>query len=620
VTRLPSETNGAGLLRDTFGRRELTVRNLNDPLDIGDVPGVGTVFDGDGREQVVITGRGGTVLSVDGDAALLDLWKLGVRETNSATVNRDAILNAIAAVPASMGVDAVLPGGVIPLAPLTLPARVRTGLPAGRLTDAGGVLRGRGRAATMLTLPDGANTDMLTIGGQYWSLHSFGMDGNKENQTAGSLIRVPVPRTNIYDVYLSFAKEHCIVNEGAGSGATQTAHELRVADVELYGFDGNGLYVKGPYAPDFQGWGIWIGSGATDGLVIESPTPIVSNLHSWGCRDGLSLGGTGGGHGQFTGLYLEGNRRYNIFVLTRIGNKFSDGMIWQGGQAGIRVEGGTAVGSQTTFENLVVKDNVGPGVSLHNATDVKVTNCRFFDEQTPKTQTYGVFSDGTSDFNEIVHNPRLRSSDHLTAGLSLVGENNPIYKNDPAGGEYYIGTEAQPRAFRAAIAQTGPGRDVPVGDLSAANLGLTSGRLFLVGGQSAILPAFRTVNNVTFVCGTVAPGTPTNQWFAIVRRNDLAVLARTVDDTTTAWATSTPKTLAITGGYRPVKDEEVYLGLVVVAATMPNLRGYGSAVGVTQIAPILAGNSTTALTNPASLGATAAALTANGSMPFAYAS
>jgi hypothetical protein len=64
VTRLPSETNGAGLLRDTFGRRELTVRNLNDPLNPGDVPGVGTVFDADGREQVVITSQSGTTLSV----------------------------------------------------------------------------------------------------------------------------------------------------------------------------------------------------------------------------------------------------------------------------------------------------------------------------------------------------------------------------------------------------------------------------------------------------------------------------------------------------------------------------------------------------------------------------
>jgi hypothetical protein len=65
VTRLPSETNGAGLLRDTFGRRELTVRNLNDPLNPGDVPGVGTVFDADGREQVVIAGQSGTTLALD---------------------------------------------------------------------------------------------------------------------------------------------------------------------------------------------------------------------------------------------------------------------------------------------------------------------------------------------------------------------------------------------------------------------------------------------------------------------------------------------------------------------------------------------------------------------------
>jgi hypothetical protein len=128
VTRLPSETNGAGLLRDAFGRRELTVRNLNDPLDVGDVPGVGTVFDADGREQVVITGWSGSALSVNAVNA----------KTDGVTDNL-AILNAAAAQAVARGISVLeLPVGDIAITSgqFVLPAGVR--------------LRGQGPKATRI--------------------------------------------------------------------------------------------------------------------------------------------------------------------------------------------------------------------------------------------------------------------------------------------------------------------------------------------------------------------------------------------------------------------------------------------------------------------------------------
>jgi hypothetical protein len=63
----------------------------------------------------------------------------------------------------------------------------------------------------------------------------------------------------------------------------------------------------------------------------------------------------------------------------------------------------------------------------------------------------------------------------------------------------------------------------------------------------------------------------------------------------------------------------VYLGLIVVAGTMPSLEGASTGSGIAGIAPFTAAVSTTGLTTPESLGAKAAALTASGSVPFAYA-
>lgn len=140
------------------------------------------------------------------------------------------------------------------------------------------------------------------------------------------------------------------------------------------------------------------------------------------------------------------------------------------------------------------------------------------------------------------------------------------------------------------------------------NIGfLASGRLTLVALKP--LPGGVTINSVTFVSGTTAVVTPSNQWFCLVDQS-LNVLAKTVDDTTTAWAANSVKTLALSAAYTPTNDTAVYAGIVVVAATVPTLVGLQLAGGSNIVlqAPKMSGNSTAALTNPASLGATANAI------------
>jgi hypothetical protein len=146
---------------------------------------------------------------------------------------------------------------------------------------------------------------------------------------------------------------------------------------------------------------------------------------------------------------------------------------------------------------------------------------------------------------------------------------------------------------------------------------LTSGTLQLVG--NLFVPAGRTVSSISFQSQSQGVVTPSNQWFCLVRTSDLSVLGKTSDDTTAGWGASTWKTLSLSTPWTADTDTAVYAGCLVVAATTPNLAGTGGSTAMTGRAPALGGNSTTGLTNPASLGATATTPTGFAAvMPYCY--
>jgi hypothetical protein len=162
-----------------------------------------------------------------------------------------------------------------------------------------------------------------------------------------------------------------------------------------------------------------------------------------------------------------------------------------------------------------------------------------------------------------------------------------------------------------AIAETMGGRQV--GTTSS----VVSGTLKLVGG--VVLPAGRAVTAITFMSAGTAAVAPTNQWFCLVDKT-LSVLATTVDDTNVAWGANAEKPLLLSASYTPPTDAEVYLGLCVVAGTPPSLQALTVPAATTALAPTLHASSSTGLTNPASLGATAGALTPLANVPWAYVS
>lgn len=141
----------------------------------------------------------------------------------------------------------------------------------------------------------------------------------------------------------------------------------------------------------------------------------------------------------------------------------------------------------------------------------------------------------------------------------------------------------------------------------AATTTLTSQRLklyatYLVKGQ--------VVTSISFISGTTGMTTGVNQWFALydASRNRLAL---TADDTSTAWAGGTTKTLSLTTPYTITTSGLYYVGIMVNATTPPQLFTITGSSTLNTLPPIVQGDADTGLTNPASAPATATAITAS---------
>jgi hypothetical protein len=171
--------------------------------------------------------------------------------------------------------------------------------------------------------------------------------------------------------------------------------------------------------------------------------------------------------------------------------------------------------------------------------------------------------------------------------------NGAIYTGAAGPAEYYSGL-----GILNTVAETANRMLVTETNLAA----LTSGTLFM---QAIYLRAGQVCTNISFFSATTAAGTPTNQFFALYD-NNRALLAQSANATTGAWAANTLKTLAMTAPFTATYTGLHYVGIMVTATTVPTLKGTSAAKTGGQLAgtaPILHGNSTTALTtslpNPA---------------------
>ena len=80
------------------------------------------------------------------------------------------------------------------------------------------------------------------------------------------------------------------------------------------------------------------------------------------------------------------------------------------------------------------------------------------------------------------------------------------------------------------------------------------------------------VSSISAFSSGTAASSPTNQIFGLYDTR-FGLLASTVNDTTTAWAANTKKTLALTAPYTVTVSGFYYLGFMVTASLAPTVKG-----------------------------------------------
>ncbi|MFM7008833.1 MAG: hypothetical protein ACKO0Z_05805 [Betaproteobacteria bacterium] len=257
--------------------------------------------------------------------------------------------------------------------------------------------------------------------------------------------------------------------------------------------------------------------------------------------------------------------------------------------SGTITPGRTNTAAITTNTTTTIVAAPSSGVQ-RNVRGVYITN----NHATVSTQVTVQHYDGTT--SEDLFGVMLLPGENL-----VLNEEGEWTHHDANGADYaYSASGLDPLAvtgISGTIAETIPRILCSEANLSA----LTSGTLYMT---AIYLRAGQTVTNISYFSATTAAGTPTAGRFALYdgSRN---LLAQTADFTTEAWAANTIKTKPLTASYKITLSGLYYVGILIVATTVPTLKGLTAktASQLAGTAPILHGNSSTGLTttlpNPA---------------------
>ena len=105
-----------------------------------------------------------------------------------------------------------------------------------------------------------------------------------------------------------------------------------------------------------------------------------------------------------------------------------------------------------------------------------------------------------------------------------------------------------------------------------------TGQVALATGVMTSVPiplrAGDVITNISVRSGATAANTPTNYWFALYSNAATpALLSQSADQTSTAWAANTTKTLALAAPQTITVDGIYWVGIMVTATTPPTLLG-----------------------------------------------
>ena len=279
----------------------------------------------------------------------------------------------------------------------------------------------------------------------------------------------------------------------------------------------------------------------------------------------------------------------------------------------VRVVTGTGVSTVTVHASWVdnASGTITPGRTNTNITGAGTTTVVAAPGSSTQRNVRSLYvtnNNATTSTQVTVQHFDGTTSTDLMGVTLLPGENLILdaeggwHHHDSQGGDYtYAGPPIVNLGITGTMAESMPRETCPEVNTTAP----ASGTLAM---QLIYLKAGQLISNITIASATTAAGTPTNYFFALydVNRN---LLAQSANQTTTAWAANTVKTLAMTSAYRVTASGPYYIGYFMTATTVATLKGGTARTGgqLAGSAPIIYGTSTTGLTT--ALPATAAAIT-----------
>lgn len=349
-------------------------------------------------------------------------------------------------------------------------------------------------------------------------------------------------------------------------------------------------------AKDASGIRVYGSSGGTYDQVVIAGNSVL----------GFNTDASNGIHVEFcsrpniSGNTVAGTQSTGIVVFDSDGATVGSNTIRSTGSNGVNVTncaGAQVVGNtvDTTASNhgvfvsnssavAVQANRINAAASAGIRLSTGATGCLVVGNQVRKgggTTTSGVSLDSSATSAVVLDNDLSGNSWSASTALS-VSTAAPM--TGPGGmtalpGSNTVDSDLTPLpALEAAISPTGRYETTSRLRLGTASTPV-SGALYLT---PIWLPKGLVISSITFVSGGTAAVSPTNQWFTLHNSSRVA-LARTADNTTTAWAANTAKTLNIaqtTAGsassYTTTYAGLHYLGVMVAASTMPNLVSEGS--------------------------------------------
>lgn len=253
---------------------------------------------------------------------------------------------------------------------------------------------------------------------------------------------------------------------------------------------------------------------------------------------------------------------------------------WVDAASGTYTPGRTNTASIVTNTTTTVV--ASPAASTQrNVKNISITN----NHATVSSQVTVQHYDGTN--SEDLMGVTLLPGENL-----ILGDDGHWDHHDTQGGLYtYGGPPTANLGITNTFAETMPRETCPEVNTVAPT---ASGTLFM---QAIYLKAGQLVSNITVSSATTAAGTPTAGRVGLydASRN---LRATSADQTTTAWAANTVKTLAMTTPYRVPTSGLYYIGFYMTATTVITMKGGTAKIGgqLASQVPILHGTSSTGLT------------------------